>query len=174
MKYIIYRITIGDYTYIGSTQDFKQRKTQHKSVCNNENHPGHNMKIYKTIREAGGWDKCEIIPIEEYECENNTQSRIREEYWRREYDSKLNTIQAYQSIENRKEYKSINGKEYREKNKEKISERKRIYREANKERDHTKHNCECGGKYTHQSISIHNKTKMHIKYLEEIRNLTIL
>lgn len=165
MKYIIYRITAGDYTYIGSTMDLNRRKTGHKSVCNNENHHGYNLKIYQMIREVGGWDKCEMVPIEEYDCENNTQCRIREEHWRREYNSIMNSIQAYQSIENRRDYRRSNGIEYREKNKEKISERRRKYREANKERNHTKYTCECGGRYTHQSISIHNKTQKHLNYL---------
>lgn len=166
MKYIIYRITVNDYIYIGSTRDFNQRKISHKSVCNNETVRGYNFKIYQMIRDAGGWDKCEIIPIEEFDCEGQIQARIREEHWRREYNANMNSIQAYQSIENRIDYKRSNDIEYREKNKEKISERKQIYREATKERDHTKYNCECGGRYTHQSISIHKKTKKHLEYLE--------
>jgi hypothetical protein len=174
MKYIIYRISVADYIYIGSTMDYNQRKKGHKSVCNNENHHGYNLKIYQIIRENGGWDKCEMIPIEEYECEGQLQAHIQEEYWRREYNATLNTIKAYQSIEDRKEYKSINGKEYRENNKQKISERKKLYRDATKERAHTKHTCECGGKYTTQSISIHSKTQLHMDYLEQFKNISIV
>tara|TARA_R110002110_G_scaffold296360_2_gene510588 strand:+ start:869 stop:1519 length:651 start_codon:yes stop_codon:yes gene_type:complete len=57
-------------------------------------------------------------------------------------------------------------KEYRENNKEKNQEYSKEYREKNKDKIHKKFNCECGGKYTHQTISTHLKTKKHIKFLE--------
>jgi hypothetical protein len=132
MKYIMYKITINDYIYIGSTRDFNQRKITHKCACKTKE-----LKVYQMIREAGGWDKCEMIPIEEYDCEENLQARIREEHWRREYDANLNTVKAYRT------------------------EQERISQKRNK------HTCECGGKYTHTHIRTHERSKKHLAYLEK-------
>jgi len=157
MKYIIYKITINDYTYIGSTRDFNQRKITHKCACKTKE-----LKVYQMIREAGGWDKCEMIPIEEFDCEGHIQARIREEHWRREYNANMNTIRAYRTEE-----------ELIEQKKESNKKLGKAYHEANKEKEQAKHTCECGGRYTHQSIRTHNKTKKHMAYLEE-QNITIL
>jgi hypothetical protein len=135
----MYKITIGDYKYIGSTKDFKQRKIRHKSNCINNNDKNYNCKVYQMIRESGGWDKCEITPIEEYECETSIQAHIREEYWRRLYDPILNSRLAYLSEEEKKEKDHI--------------------------RACTNYTCECGGKYTHQNKTIHERTKKHQDYL---------
>jgi predicted GIY-YIG superfamily endonuclease len=47
MKYIIYKIQIKDYIYIGSTQNFTVRKNKHKKNCNNEKEQRHNCLVYK-------------------------------------------------------------------------------------------------------------------------------
>jgi hypothetical protein len=57
--YVFYKIiSISDdidLCYVGSTANWKERQRQHKSICNNENSKLYNSKIYKTIRENGGW-----------------------------------------------------------------------------------------------------------------------
>lgn len=151
MKYIIYKISIDDYIYIGSTRDYHQRKIRHKHNCSYQNGDHFKIKVYQLIREAGGWDKCEMIPIEEYECENQLQARIREEHWRREYNANMNSKQAYTSIEEKKEHKN---------------EQANIYRQNNKEKIREKHTCDCGGSYSRSSKAIHSKTKKHLEYLE--------
>jgi len=52
-------------------------------------------------------------------------------------------------------------KQYREANKEIIKQ----YYETNKEKINQKFNCECGGKYTNQNKTIHEKTKKHLNFL---------
>jgi hypothetical protein len=156
-KYIIYRITAGDYIYIGSTKDLKQRKRTHKSSCNNEDGVKYNMKIYQKIREIGGWDKSEMVPIEEFECENAMQARIREEHWRCLYNSELNSIRAHRTIEEKKEQLKYSKEKY----------------ENDKIRLTQQYTCECGGNYQHVHKSKHAKTQKHIKYLEE-QNLQIV
>ena len=101
--YTIYKIQCGDEVYIGSTRDFIQRKSQHKTNCNNENKKTYILKIYQAIRENGGWDSKNITPIELVDCETMIEARIREEHWRREYGATLNSRKAYQTIEERKE-----------------------------------------------------------------------
>jgi hypothetical protein len=147
MKYIIYRISVNDYIYIGSTKDFKQRQIRHKSNCSNINDDHYNIKLYQIIRENGGWDKCEMVPIEEFECDGMIPSRIREEYWRREYSANMNSKQAHTTPEETTEKNHI--------------------------RACINYNCECGGKYTHQNKTIHERTKKHLEYLELNKNITI-
>tara|TARA_R110000824_G_scaffold287208_1_gene475328 strand:+ start:235 stop:795 length:561 start_codon:yes stop_codon:yes gene_type:complete len=70
--------------------------------------------------------------------------------------------------------KKCNKKRY-EKNKEKIAKQNKKYRENNKDKLNEKFNCDCGGKYTKQSIARHLKTKIHIKFIEnEICNNAIM
>lgn len=143
MIYIIYRISVGDYTYIGSTRDFTQRITTHKRACKNKD-----LRVYELIREAGGWDKCEMIPIEELECEGQLQARIREEHWRREYNANMNTRRAHRTEE------------------ERIEQRKESRKNWTKKKYAEKHTCECGGRYTNMHKERHEKTKRHSRYLE--------
>ena len=47
-----------------------------------------------------------------------------------------------------------------------MSEHHKLYREDNKEKLRQKHNCECGGTYTHQHKLTHQKTIKHCQYIE--------
>lgn len=188
MKYIMYRISAGDYTYIGSTKDFKQRKNAHKYACETKQ-----LKVYQMIRQAGGWDNCEMVPIEEFECETTLESRIREEQWRREYNANMNSVRAHRTEEERieqhregnkewnkkhyeenKEIVDAKHREYYHANIEKERERSKARHDANKEKEQSKRTCECGGKYTYMHKSTHENTKKHIKYLEEQKSQSII
>jgi hypothetical protein len=162
MKYIIYKISIADYTYIGSTRDWKQRQSMHKSCFFNENSRIHNLKLYQIIRENGGWDAIEKNPIEEYECEGPTQARIREEYWRREYDAQMNTRRAHRTRE-----------EYIQSDRDKANTYYANNREAIKQIWGEKIQCECGATITRGNKSTHNKTKKHADLLAAQQNINV-
>lgn len=104
MKYTIYKIQINNYIYIGSTQNFTQRKATHKRDCNYESQHNHNYLLYRTIRENGGWDCCTIVPVKEIEVESKIQAHIEEEAVRIEYNAQMNTRRAYRTKEQKKEY----------------------------------------------------------------------
>jgi hypothetical protein len=57
---VIYKIVCNDLTitdlYVGNTTNFTKRKGQHKNSCINEKSKSYNLKIYKIIRENGGWE----------------------------------------------------------------------------------------------------------------------
>lgn len=120
MKYIIYKIQIKDYIYIGSTQNFTMRKAAHKNGCNNINRKNGNLFVYRTIRENGGWDCCTMIPVKEIEVETKTQARILEEEVRVEYNAQMNMIRAYRSDYVESEFQKIyqRAPEYKEYQKE--------------------------------------------------------
>ncbi len=132
MEYIIYKITINDFIYVSSTKNFIMRKYRHK--CNNEKNI--DLKLYKIIRENGGWENCEMIPIEKLKCETKTDARIREEHWRIELNANLNSQRAYKShevhLKDKKEYyyknkepDNLKSKEYRESHREEIANYKK-------------------------------------------------
>ncbi len=74
----VYEITCLDTTikdhYIGHTQNYKDRIRLHKGV--NENCKKYNSKLYKFIRENGGWDNWIICPI--YIDNNLTKDELKE------------------------------------------------------------------------------------------------
>lgn len=120
--YTIYKIQCGDEVYIGSTRDFTQRKSQHKSCCHKESCKEYNLKIYQTIRENGGWDSKIITPIELLECETITEAHIREQHWIREYNATLNMKQAHITTEERYESHRQQNKVWRENHREQYIE----------------------------------------------------
>jgi len=138
-KAMIYKIVPKDnnnYCYIGSTCDFKSRKNQHKSMCNNPNSKGYTNSLYKHIRDNGGWDAFEMILIEYYPCETKLELLKRERKCKELYNDNLGCIFPTRT---KKEYQQDNKErieEYRqkylEKNKEKIAEQRKEYYEANK------------------------------------------
>lgn len=145
--YMIKKIDDEDYenVYIGSTINFIKRKNEHKGRCNNSNDPKHHYKIYKYIRENGGWDCFEIVELEKYPCNSKQELEKREDEIMIEYKNRLNTQRAHMSKEELKikmeEYYQNNrdkilerGKEWRENNKEKKAEQDKKWRENNKEK----------------------------------------
>ena len=66
--YYFYKLVCNDTNikdfYIGSTVNWNDRKTLHKSDCNNQNGKKYNASKYKTIRANGGWTNWSMIEIE--------------------------------------------------------------------------------------------------------------
>jgi len=182
--------------YVGSTTDFRKRKTQHKSNCNK----GYNSNLYQFIRDNGGWDNWDMVLVEKYPCDDRLELLKRERYWIEELNASLNKLRpiltTYETLnynkiyyeENKDEIKNQQ-KEYYEANKdEKIEYQKKYYeankdeinekrKEYNKEYYHInkdkmnkvskeKYNCECGGKYTHSKKSRHIKSNKHQAYIK--------
>lgn len=126
-KTILYKIVPKDlnlnFIYVGSTTDFRRRKNGHKTDCNNEHRINYNSKIYKTIRENGGWDQFEMLEIEKYACNDGNEARTRERYWMELFNANLNSIKPIITEEEEKEY----DKEYYGMHIEKIKEYKHKY-----------------------------------------------
>jgi hypothetical protein len=145
----MYKITIADYIYIGHTNNFITRKKSHKSRCTDINNKCHHFKVYELIRQNGGWDKCEMTQIEEYEAESELEARIRENQLMNEYNANMNSRAAYTDkavyqeehkeetkqrckewYENNKQHHAEYGKKYQEENKQHLAECSKAYREA--------------------------------------------
>jgi len=156
-KTIIYKICFNDQPiYIGSTTNFIKRKNQHKYNSINKNCP-----LYKTIRDYGGFEKFQMLPIEEFKCKNKIQAVIREQHYINELKPSLNINRAFTGITDTNNY----AKQYKEIFKQELLEKKKIYYDQNKDEINKICNCECGRTYTHCHKSRHMKSKLHLRGL---------
>jgi len=136
MIYYFYKIVcddLPDYVYIGSTMAYTNRKYKHKTDCENENHKNRNLKIYKTIRENGGWNNWKMICIHQQDVENRRMAEKIEEDFRLDLKANMNMCRAYRSEEDKKEYNKKHGKEHYENNKDYYKEKRKEYYENNKD-----------------------------------------
>ena len=171
-KTLIYKIVCKDLNikdcYVGNTTNFRQRKSAHKSICNNENSKYYNINIYKFIRENGEWDNWNMLEIKKYPCNDKREAEAEERKYYEELNANLNSRNPFTTKDERKEQK----KNYYQENKNHISNNQKNYKEENKdkikeqkEKWNIKIECECGGKYTKSHKARHLKSKKHQNYI---------
>ena len=95
-------------------------------------------------------------------CEHIEKQRARQRVYNKTFyenhKEKVKALTISKYNENKEEYlKKM--KEYQENHKEELNDK------YNK-----KHNCECGGRYTHRNKSTHLKSKKHNTYLESLES----
>jgi len=146
-----------DLIYIGSTTNFRQRKNRHKNNCNHINNKCYNLKVYKMIRDNGGWSEWSMIEIEKYPCADSNECRKRERELMEQFNANLNTNKAFltpeEAIENKKkydnnyravhknkeyEYRTKYSIAYRTANREILNAKSREYHEKNRDAINTK------------------------------------
>jgi len=176
-KTIIYKLVKNDdydneNIYVGSTTDFIRRKYEHKASCCNENNKLYNFKVYQIIRENGGWGEWNMIEIEKFPCNDNNEAHAREEYWRCEFNARLNTNRAFRTKEVIKEHKNQyytknidKIKEYRTENAEKIKKQSKQYyiEHAEEIKQYQTENAE-KIKEHHKKYRTEHAEKLHKKY----------
>jgi len=136
---IIYQLKCKDTNvsgcYVGHTTDFKIRKNQHKTACNCESKKAYNYKVYKTMRDNGGFENYDMLEIEKYPCNNENEAKLRERHFYDVLDSQLNSIKPILTeIESSVDYQQRYNREYHAKNMEKIKEQVKAYAFSNKEK----------------------------------------
>jgi len=145
-NYYVYKLYNNDYPefYIGSTTDIVGRRRCHKYNCTNSNSKHYNLKLYKYIRDHGGYSNWsyEILEhitttINKYELQDLERKAIED------MKPSLNT-----QLPNRSK------NEYMEK-----------YRENYKQHINEKFICECGGKYTRSHKARHEQSKKHCDFI---------
>ena len=156
-KVIIYKLVCNDLSikdlYVGHTTDFTNRKRCHKSNCLNVNYKGYNYKVYKMIREKGGWYNWSMIAIEKYPCNDDLEARARERHWYEVLNANMNTRCPTLNLQQNEQYKKV----YYDQNKDQIKESRKEYYVQNKDKINEKH------KVYREQI----KTKKHLKYIQE-------
>ena len=167
-KTIIYKIQHRDndeLLYVGSTTDFTRRKYSHKWRCNNTNSKEYNMKIYKMMRDNGGFDCFNINIIKDFPCNNKQEALIEEDRCMREMKSNLNNNKAYRTPEQLFEYQKQYQKQYRQKNQDKVKQYYLENQDKNKEKYKQKVKCQCGCMIRKHNLARHQLTKKHKDYL---------
>jgi hypothetical protein len=154
---VFYKIVCRDITiielYVGHTTNFRLRKSQHKSACNKEQSIKHNLRVYKFIRDNGGWENWDMIVIAKQSCVDELEARAIERNHIETLCATLNsnipgrTISEYRELhkdktfEANKKYYAENKEailasqaEYYQLNREKIIETVKTYAENNKDK----------------------------------------
>ena len=142
----IYKLQCNDgYFYIGSTCDeLRKRLYYHKQDCKKQHRI--NTRVYKHINSVN-WDNVTIILIEQFNCENKDELRMKEnEYIQKELNNELclNTNRSYRTSqddkddkkqwrEENKDYMNIYIKNWREQNKDRMREQSKKWREEHKD-----------------------------------------
>jgi len=174
-KTIIYKIVCNDLSvkecYVGHTINMTKRKCWHKSACNNENDKAYNFKIYKIIRENGGWSNWSMLLVEKFPCKDKYEACKREREVYEELDAKMNTRIPYITQEESKQYYQEHKEEhkkYREEHKAEHNQYIKLYREEHKaEQKKEKIECEyCAKLLSKQHMSRHHKTCKSKEYLD--------
>ena len=79
--------------YVGHTTNFVQRKYHHKRTCIKENDANHHLKVYKFIREHGGWDNWKMDIIAFQDCYDHYEARKVEQHYYETLKATLNSIE---------------------------------------------------------------------------------
>ena len=127
-KWIHISKDLSDLCYVGSTANLSNRKRTHKNSCNNPNFKDHNILLYKTMRENGGFNNFKMVILGTTEQITKREAQAIEEQYRLKEQATLNSIRCYRTEEQKKEDK----KQYNQDHKEEITEQKKQYYEANK------------------------------------------
>ena len=120
--------------YVGSTTNFRTRKSVHKNNFNNEKDKAYNYKVYQFIRDNGGWLNWDMILIEKVNVNDGNELHKEERKWIEQLNATLNcqlpTRTRKEWCEDNKDKLTEKSKEWCENNKDKIKE----YRENNKDK----------------------------------------
>ena len=156
-------------TYVGHTTNFVERKGAHKTICSSEMNKLHQLKIYQNIRANGGWTNWEMMPLEEFPCENKTQARIREQYWIDKLQAQMNTNRAFQTEEQKKEQIQEYIKLYRNEHQTEIKKYDKQYYDEHRDKKQIyarqKITCACGIIHTQSNKTIHLRSEKHMEYI---------
>ena len=91
-------------TYAGNTVSWKERKSLHKSDCNNVNSPKYNYKVYQIIRANGGFSNWSMIEIHKQLCVDKRDAERIEQSFITKNKCDMNTNNAHQTAEELEAY----------------------------------------------------------------------
>lgn len=172
----IYKIVNIDYCddadnkdfYIGSCKRFNKRRNVHKYDCNNIKSKSYNQQIYRHIRQNGGWNKWEVVLLEQYPCNSRYELEQRE---REIIEEMKPNINKNIPTRNHRERYLINRNLIKQKyldNRQNKIEYQRLYNLINKERLQQNVLCDhCGCNVKKYYLTRHKQTNKCINFKPE-------
>ncbi len=161
-KYNIYKLSYGDYCYIGSTSNLEKRLLLHK----------HHSKIYNTkcycmMRELGGFEKFNCEVLDTIVCDKQTSKKMENLYIIKE-QPQLNSNRSFATKEEKQQYLREYKKRRNLVNPDYKKNENRIGYERNKEHYNRLVLCECGKMVSPLNRFNHKRTQKHQKILQQI------
>lgn len=186
-KYIrgkIYKLTSGytGFVYIGSTINTLSNRLSHHRT-------DYNRKVNITSTILMGLPDIEIVLLCNFPCNTNEELRHEERKWINlpEYRDRCVNLRNPITSDSEKKiqisnYRKVHQEKYtqratswRKDNRNKFNEHCKNYYYRNRDRvlarKAIKHNCECGGRYTNSTKTLHFKTQMHLRWEESQKHL---
>lgn len=87
-EHVIYKISCNmdgkEYFYIGVTKNYEKALIQHRSNCKSDSYELRENILYKTMRNMGGLDECDVEVLEIYAVDKLIQMsslKERKDYW---------------------------------------------------------------------------------------------
>lgn len=77
--------------YIGLTTDIKNRMAVHRRCTHNPANKSYSTRMYRFIRNTGGWENWCYKIIDEVICSSKKEAREHEKYWIKYLNPSLNT-----------------------------------------------------------------------------------
>jgi len=120
----IYKIYKNNKIYIGSSKNIQSRLVKHKSDAKNINSKQYHYKLYKYIRECGGWENMNFEIIEHVKCNTSKELHNIEGQYIKKYGNLNVYVAGRTNKESKKNYYNNNKQKYKDyykKNKEKYN-----------------------------------------------------
>jgi len=174
----------NENVYVGHTINKQARLSKHETRCCEKSYYATDLKLYKYIREHGGWFNWEMVILEDYPCKNKIEATVRENWYFNEYNTTLNSHEPGSMIilgekqyhqqyrDNHKDKTLKYNKMYNEQNRELINTNSSKYYHLNKEKIKERRKgtilCDCGLEYVKVRKHRHEKTIKHIERMKSI------
>jgi len=168
-KSIIYNIRhmeSKEVVYVGSTTNFSQRKTKHKYKYNKGEY--FTYPIYCHIRDNGGFDCFEVIPIKSLKLRNKTELLIAEQEEIDKHRTLVNSRKAHMTIEQKRIDHNERNKKWYENNTEKHKKYYQEHKENINEKQKQTVKCPiCNSAITRRNLKTHQRSKKCQEYLNK-------
>ena len=185
---IQYKIVCNDPAitdcYNGSCISFKDRKRNHKQSYYNPNSKEYNYKVYRFIRENGGWDNWTFIQLEESPCKSKQELVAREREIfdilkptlnsnlplitteeKKIYEAKYRAEHKEEYLAYQKQYATehkLDKNQYNAEHKDKLAAYQKQYNAEHKDKLAQKVKCVCGCEVRKSNLRIHMKSAEHL------------
>lgn len=120
--------------YIGHTVNFVRRVSLHKHCINNVNCVEYNFKVYRMMRENGGWNNFMVSIIEYYPCDNERQATCRENQVKNQLNATMNSNNPFVDDDDKLDNYKLYKHKWRKRNRSHINKYHKTWRDKQKQK----------------------------------------